>query len=53
MWLGRIVAEDWPSVGRAIWELDGCSSVFDDDTEVLGHERAVRESRLWLRPSTQ
>ena len=35
MWLGGIVVEGWPSVGRAIWELDGCSSVFDEDTDVL------------------
>ncbi len=36
MWLGWIVVEDRPSVGGAIGELDGCSSVFDEDTEVLG-----------------
>ncbi len=39
MWLGGIVVEDRPSVGGAIGdagELDGCSSVFDEDTEVLG-----------------
>ena len=35
MWLGRIVVEDRPSVGGAIRELDGCSSVFDEDTEIL------------------
>ncbi len=35
MWLEGIDVEDWPSIVRAIWELDGCSSVFDEDTEVL------------------
>ncbi len=35
MWLGVIVVEDYPSVGGAIWKLDGCSSVFDEDTEIL------------------
>ncbi len=36
MWVGGIVVEDRPSVGGAIGELDGCSSVFDRNTEVLG-----------------
>ncbi len=30
------VVENRPSAGGAIGELDGCSSVFDEDTEVLG-----------------
>jgi hypothetical protein len=36
VWLGRIVVEERPSVCGAIGELDGCSSVFDEDTEILG-----------------
>ena len=35
MWLGGIVVEERPSVvGGAIWEMDGCSCVFDEDVEV-------------------
>ncbi len=33
--VGWMVVEDRPRVGGAIRELDSCSSVFDEDTEIL------------------
>jgi hypothetical protein len=52
VWLDGIVVEEMPSVGGAIGKLDVEALFLMRTLKFWVHERAVRDSRRWLRPST-